>query len=106
MKNYLIGALALGLALSTLGVSSAYAEPVPTTAHFRTVQPQSFSTEEIQRFGLDADAAARAESLQNQGYRILALTPAEAEAYRAGDYSQQTWIFVGVAVLVILAVAA
>lgn len=105
MKNYLIGALALGLALSQFGASAAYAEPVSAPAHFRTVQPQSFSTEEIQRFGLDADATARAESLQSQGYRILALTPAEAEAYRAGDYSQQTWIFIGVAVLVILAIA-
>ncbi len=106
MKNHFTAALALGLALSTLGVSAAYAEPVPGAAHFRTVQPQSFSTEDLQRFGLNAEATARAESLQSQGYRILALTPAEAEAYRAGDYSQQTWIFIGVAVLVILAVAA
>ena len=106
MKKSLIGALALGLALSTLGVSAAYAEPVAATTHFRTVQPQSFSAEDLQRFGLDADATARAESLQSQGYRILALTPEEAEAYRAGDYSQTTWIFIGVAVLVILAVAA
>lgn len=105
MKKHLIGALALGLALSQFGVSAAYAEPVSAPAHFRTAQPQTFSSEEIQRFGLDADATARAEALQSQGYRILALTPAEAEAYRAGDYSQQTWIFIGVAVLVILAIA-
>jgi hypothetical protein len=105
MKNHLIGALALGLALSQFGVSAAYAEPVPAPAHFRTAQPQAFSTEDLQRFGLDADATARAEALQSQGYRILALTPEEAEAYRAGDYSQTTWIFIGVAVLVILAIA-
>lgn len=104
MKNKIIGALALGLALSQFGVSAAYAEPVPAPAHFRTVQPQTFSTEDLQRFGLDAVATARAEALQSQGYRILALTPEEADAYRAGDYSQQTWIFIGVAVLVILAV--
>ncbi len=104
MKIRIIGALALGLALSQFGVSAAYAEPA--AAHFRTVQPQTFTAEDLQRYGLDAEAAARGEALQQQGYRILALTPEEAEAYRAGQYSQTTWILIGVAVLVILAVAA
>jgi hypothetical protein len=103
MKICLIGALAAGLALSSFGVS-AYAQPVETTAQFRTVPSQGFSAEELQLYGLDADAAAEGEALQAQGYRILTLTPEEAEAYRAGELSQTQWILIGVGVLVILAV--
>lgn len=99
MKIRLIGALAAALALSQFSVA-AYAEPT----EFREVQPQTFSADDLQRYGLDADATAHGEALQAQGYRILALTPEEAEAYRAGDLSQTTWILIGVGVLVILAV--
>lgn len=104
MNIRLSGALALALALGQIGVSTAYAEPAPAPAQFRTVEPQTFTTEDLQRYGLDAEAAARGEALQSQGYRILALTPEEAAAYRAGDLSQTTWILIGVGVLVILAV--
>lgn len=104
MRIRYIGALALTLAFSQVGVSAAYAEPGAASAQFRTVEPQSFSADELQAYGLTADEAARGEALQEQGYRILALTPEEAAAYRAGDYSQTTWILIGVGVLVLLAV--
>ena len=104
MNIRLIGALAVGLAMSQFGLS-AYADPVQAPAQFRAVEAQTFSAEELQLYGLDAEAAAHAEVLQAQGYRILALTPAEADAYRAGDLSQGTWILIGVGILVVLAVA-
>lgn len=103
MKNQMIGALALTLAIGQIAVAPAFAEPA-TASHFRTAPAQTFSAEDLQRYGLDADASARAVALQSEGYHILALTPAEAASYQAGDYSQTTWILIGVGVLVILAV--
>jgi hypothetical protein len=103
MKICLIGTLAAGLALSPIGFS-AYAQPAEATTQFRTVQSQTFSAEDLQRYGLDAGAVAEAQELQAQGYQILALTPQEAESYRAGALSQTQWILIGVGVLVILAV--
>jgi hypothetical protein len=100
MKIRLISALAV-LALAPLSVS-AYAEPAP--AEFRTAAPQAFSAEDLQRYGLTAEEAARGEALQAQGAQILALSPEEADAYRAGQFSQTTWILIGVGVLVIIAV--
>lgn len=103
MKIRLIGALAAGLVISQFGVS-AYAEPMQAPAQFRAAEPQTFSAEELQAYGLDATSAAEGAALQAQGYQILALTPEQADAYRAGDYSQTTWILIGVGILVILAV--
>jgi hypothetical protein len=104
MKNKLIGAIALTLALSPVGISNAFAEQA--AAPFRSVAPQTFSSEDLQRYGLDADAVARGEALQAQGYRLLALSPEEAEAYRAGSLSTQSWILIGIAAVIIIAVAA
>lgn len=104
MKIRLIGALAAALVMSQFSVTAS-AQTAETTTQFRTVEAQSFTAEDLQRYGLDADAAARGEALQAEGYQILALTPEEADAYRAGDLSQTTWILIGIGVLVILAVA-
>ena len=95
--------MAAALALSQLG--AAYAEPPEAPVQFREVEPQTFSAEDLQHYGLDANEAARAVELQAQGYQILALTPEEAEAYRAGAISQTEWILIGIGVLIILAVA-
>jgi hypothetical protein len=43
--------------------------------------------------------------LQQEGYRIVALTPEEADAYTAGAISQTEWILIGIGVLIILAIA-
>ncbi len=104
MKIRSVCALAAGLALSQFGVS-AYAEPAQAPAQFRSVQPQTFTAEDLERYGLDADAAARGVALQEQGYQIVALTPEEAEAYRAGAISQTEWILIGIGVLIVLAIA-
>ena len=102
MSTRVICAMAAGLALSAVA-APAYAEEAST--QFRAVQAQTFSAEDLQQYGLDADAAARGAELQAQGYQIVALTPEEAEAYRAGAISQTEWILIGIGVLIILAVA-
>jgi hypothetical protein len=102
MNKNLIGALALGLALAPVGLSTASAEQA--AAPFRSAAPQSFSSEDLQRYGLDAEQVAHGEALQAQGYRLMALTPEEAEAYRAGAMSTESWILIGVAALVVIAI--
>lgn len=102
MKIRLIGAVAASLALSQI-CGAAYAEPVEAPAQFRTAEPQAFSAADLQRYGLTAEEAARGEALQAEGAQILALTPEEAEAYQAGQFSQTTWILIGVGILVIVA---
>lgn len=104
MRVRSICTMAAALALSQFGVS-AYAEPLEAPAQFRAVQPQAFSAEDLQRYGLDVNEAARGVALQEQGYQILALTPEQADAYRAGAISQTEWILIGIGVLIILAVA-
>jgi hypothetical protein len=104
MKIRSVCTIAAGVALSQFGVA-AYAESVEAPTQFRSVQAQTFTAEDLERYGLDADAAARGAELQAQGYRIVALTPEEAEAYRAGNISQTEWILIGIGVLIILAIA-
>src|SRR5512145_1473075 len=89
MKIRSICAAAAGLALAPYG-AAAYAEEPP--AQFRMVAPQSFTAEDLERYGLDAEAAERGVALQQQGYKIVALTPEQAEAYTAGNISTQEWI--------------
>lgn len=101
MKTSYICALAAALALSSVS-AAAYAE---TPTQFRTAEPQTFSAEELQAYGLDSEAAARAVALQEEGYQIVALTPEEAEAYTAGAITQTEWILIGIGVLIILAIA-
>jgi hypothetical protein len=104
MQARLISTLAAGLALSQFAVP-AYAEPAEAPAQFRSVEAQAFSAEDLERYGLDAEAAARGVELQTQGYQLVALTPEEAEAYQAGAITQTEWILIGIGVLIILAVA-
>lgn len=104
MTNRLTYALAAGLALSQFG-AVAHAQTQEAPAQFRTAEPQAFTADDLQRYGLSADEAARGADLQAQGYQIVALTPEEAEAYQAGAISQTEWILIGIGVLIILAVA-
>ena len=103
MKSRFLSALAAAVAL-TVAVP-AYAETPTAQTEFRQVAPQSFTTEDLQRYGLSSEEVARGVALQEQGYTIVALTPEEAEAYRAGAISQTEWILIGIGVLIILAVA-
>jgi hypothetical protein len=104
MKIRLICALAASLAMAQFAVP-AYAETPEASAQFRAAEPRSFTAEDLQRYGLSSEDAARGVALQEQGYTVVALTPEEAEAYQAGAFSQTEWILIGVGVLIILAIA-
>lgn len=94
---------------STLFIASlaapAYADPTQGSAPFRSVEAQEFTAQDLQNFGLTEQEAANGVELQAQGYRLVALTPEEAQAYRAGSITQTEWILIGVGVLIILAIA-
>ena len=97
-------ALACALAMTQFNMV-AYAEtPQQAPAQFRSVAPQTFTAEELQAYGLSNEQAQRAMALQQQGYHIVALTPEEAQNYKAG-ITQTEWILIGIGVLIILAIA-
>jgi len=95
-------AAAFGMSLAAV---PAYADPPQASSQFRSVEAQTFSASDLQSYGLSQEEAQRGVALQDQGYRIVALTPEEADAYRAGTISTTEWILIGVGVLIILAVA-
>lgn len=99
MKSRFVSAVALSFALAA--AAPAFADE----AQFRTVEPQSFSAQELQTYGLDAAAAERAVELQSQGYEVRVLSTEEAAQYQAGITDNQ-WIWLGIlAGVVIIAVA-
>jgi hypothetical protein len=102
MKSRIVSAVALAFALSQVGVAAAYAEQ---TAPFRTAAPQTFSSEDLQRYGLSKEASARAEALQKDGYEVKVLSKEEAAKYQAGITDNQ-WLLLGIlAGVVVIAVA-
>ena len=96
--------LASALAFGSLG-APVYAQAAGEAAPFRSVEAQEFTAQDLQNFGLTEEQAAHGVELQEQGYRIVALTPEEAEAYQAGAITQTEWILIGIGVLIILAIA-
>jgi hypothetical protein len=103
MKTRLASAMALGLFLTPLAAAPVYAEMAGE--QFRTATPQTFSSEDLQRYGLDADAADRAVTYQDQGYTVMVMTPEEAEQYTAG-MTDNEWLMVGILIgVVVIAVA-
>lgn len=96
MKFGLAGALALALAFSQVVAAPAYAEQTS----FRTAAPQSFSTDDLQRYGLSSADAATVQGLQQEGYQVVVLTPEQA-AQMNGGWSTNTWLIVGLVVIVI-----
>jgi hypothetical protein len=101
MKSRIAGAVALAFALAQMTAMPAFAE----TAQFRAAAPQAFSTQDLQRYGLSAEASDRAAALQEQGYEIQVLSDAEAQQYTAGITDNQ-WLLIGIlAGVVVIAVA-
>jgi len=98
MKFRLATAVALSLAFTQLAAPAAYAQQAASS--FRTAEARSFSTDELQAYGLSATDAAQVAALQTQGYEVKVLTPEEAEQYQAG-MSTRTWLLIGLAVVVV-----
>ena len=103
MKRTLVTALAAAMALSQMAISTASAQQAN---HFRSAAPQSFSQQDLQRYGLSTADASQVGQLQAQGYHVQVMTPAEAHRVYGGQWSQGTWIAIGVIALVVIAVAA
>jgi len=95
-------ALALTLAFSTVAAPVAAAQETP----FRSVEAQSFSAGDLQRYGLTAEDAAQVQELQAQGYQVQVISQEEADQMYAGQFSDRQWLVLGlIAVVVIVAVA-
>ena len=92
-------ALAAALAMSQVAISTASAET------FRTAAPQSFSSQDLQRYGLTSEQVVQAEALQRQGYHVQVMTQAEAQRVYGGHMSTHTWMIIGVVALVVIAVS-
>ena len=103
MKSRFLSALAAAVVMAA--AVPAYAETPAAQTEFRQAAPHSISADDLQRYGLSSEEAARGVALKEQGYTIVAVTPEEADAYRAGAISTQEWILIGVGVLIILAIA-
>ncbi|MFT3728364.1 MAG: hypothetical protein QM759_11125 [Terricaulis sp.] len=102
MKRTLATVLAAALALGQMTISTASAQQAN---HFRSAAPQSFSQQDLQRYGLSSADASQVAQLQAQGYHVQVMTPAEAHRVYGGQWSQGTWIAIGVVALIVIAVA-
>lgn len=105
MKTTLLSIAAVAFAFTQVAAMPAYAEQTAAPQAFRSAAPQTFSAEDLQRYGLDADASARAVALQQQGYEVKVLSKDEAAKYQAGITDNQ-WLLLGIlAGVVVIAVA-
>jgi hypothetical protein len=94
------GAAVLAAALSQAAVAPAFAEePAP---QFRSAERQTFTAEDLQRYGLSAEDAERAIAYQDQGYELKVMTREEAEQYTAGLTDNEA-LLVGILVVVVIA---
>jgi hypothetical protein len=90
-------ALALSFAATQVAVPAAYAE-----TSFRSVEAQTFSQAELQRYGLSADDASQVAAYQDAGYQVQVVSAEEAAQMTGGQFSQNQWLVIGIVVLVIV----
>lgn len=103
MKSKLVSALALSFALTTVAIAPAQANEA--ASQFRAPAAQTFSSQDLQRYGMTAADADRAAAMQDNGYQVMVLTPEEADSYRAGITDNQ-WLLLGIlAGVIVIAVA-
>lgn len=103
MQSRITAAVALGFALAQLAIAPAYADQ--TAAAFRTAPAQTFTAQDLQRYGMTADAAERAIAYQDKGYEVRVLSEEEAAQYQAGITDNQ-WLMLGIlAGVIVIAVA-
>jgi hypothetical protein len=92
---------AVALAMSAAMITApAFAE-----TQFRSAAPQTFTSQELQAYGLDQAATDRAVALQDQGYEVRVLSEQEVAQYQAGITDNQ-WVLLGIlAGVIVIAVA-
>lgn len=93
----LAAALALSFAAAQVA-APAYAE----TSAFRSVEAQTFSQAELQRYGLSADDASQVAAYQDAGYQVQVVSAEEAAQMTGGQFSQNQWLVIGIIVLVVV----
>jgi hypothetical protein len=104
MKFYAATAFALSLAFTQAAAPAAFAQEPAT--QFRAVEAQTFSVDELQRYGLSSTDAAQVHAYQEAGYQVQVMTPEEAQQYHAGQFTQTQWIVIGLIVIVVLVAVA
>jgi hypothetical protein len=97
----LVTAVALSLAFASFA-PAAMAQEQQT--QFRSAEARSFSTEELQQYGLSADDASQVAAYQDQGYNVVVMTPEEAAQYEAGMTTTH-WLLIGLLVIVVVVAA-
>ena len=90
-------AVAFALALSTVA-------PAALAEEFRSAEPQAFSQQELQQYGLSQADAAQVAAYQADGYQVVVMTPEEASQYQAGITNTQ-WLLIGLLVVVVVVAA-
>jgi hypothetical protein len=104
MKFRLASALSLSLAFSQVVAAPAAFAQEP--AQFRSAAARSFSTEDLQRYGLSSADAAQVAAYQDAGYQVQVISAEEAERMYGGQFSNSQWMVIGlIALVVVIAVA-
>jgi hypothetical protein len=97
LMKRLATAVAFALALSTVA-------PAALAEEFRSAEPQAFSQQELQQYGLSEADAAQVAAYQADGYQVVVMSPEEAEQYQAGITTTQ-WLLIGLLVVVVVVAA-
>lgn len=100
MKLRVPAAIAASLALSMAAPAAAFAQEAPSP--FRSVEAQSFSANDLQRYGLTDEQIAAVESYQQQGYEVQVMTPEEAAEYTGGMTTNNLLAIVGLVAIVVV----
>lgn len=90
-------ALALSFAVTQVAAPAAYAE-----TSFRSVEAQTFSQTELQRYGLSANDASQVAAYQDAGYQVRVMSAEEASQVTGGQFSQNQWLVIGLVVIIVL----
>ncbi|MFN4023887.1 MAG: hypothetical protein ACK4MQ_03580 [Hyphomonas sp.] len=103
MKLRLPAAIVMSLALPAFALpATAIAQEAPSP--FRSVEAQSFSATDLQRYGLTDAQVAEVQAYQAAGYDIQVMSPEEAEEYTAGISTNNVLAIIGlVAIIVVIA---
>ena len=100
MKLRVPAAIVASLALSMAAPAAAFAQEAPSP--FRSVEAQSFSAADLQRYGLTDEQIAAVESYQQQGYEVQVMTPEEAAEYTGGMTTNNLLAIVGLVAIVVV----
>ena len=100
MKLRVPAAIAASLALSLAAPAAAFAEEA--SSPFRSVEAQTFSANDLQRYGLSDEQIATVEIYQQQGYEVKVMTPEEAAEYTGGMSANNFLAIVGLVAIVVV----